>query len=252
MLALLLVGRAGLRLQWRLFRPDVDLIGRLLRIGLPGGADVMAILFCHLWFLAIINRLGVLPAAAHSLGVRIESLAYLPGTAFQVAAATLAGQYLGAGDARRAGRSVFMACAVGGGLMCAAGVAFFFGAETLTLFFLGNNRPETLELTVPLLRIVAFSMPSLALTMILTGGLRGAGDTRWPLVFTFIGYLGVRIPGAYWLAWEEIPIPGTEIVIMGWGWGVLGAWFAMVADIVVRSVFVVARFWHGGWKRTRV
>ncbi len=251
-LLLLLRGRAGLKLRWRQMLPDADLISRLLRVGAPAGVDIMAILFCHLWFVAIINRLGVLPAAAHSLGIRIESLAYLPGTAFQVAAATLAGQFLGAGQPQRAGRSILQACAVGGGVMAAAGLVFFFGADALTLIFLGNNRPETTQLTVPLLQLVAFSMPSLALTMILTGGLRGAGDTRWPLAFTFIGYLCIRIPGAYWLAWEEIPIPATGLVIQGWGWGVLGAWVAMVADVSLRSLLVTARFWQGGWKKTRV
>ena len=104
MLAILIVGRNGLRLQGALLRPQRDLLRRLLRIGLPGGADVFAIIGCQLWFVAIINQLGDLAAAAHGVAIRIESLAYLPGTAFQVAAATMAGQYLGARDYHRASR----------------------------------------------------------------------------------------------------------------------------------------------------
>jgi Na+-driven multidrug efflux pump len=95
-------------------------------------------------------------------------------------------------------------------------------------------------------------MPSLAATMILTGGLRGAGDTAWPLAITFIGYLGVRLPGACFLAWDEIPLPFTDLALPGLGWGVAGAWIAMVADVVVRSVLVAIRFWRGGWKKVRV
>jgi putative MATE family efflux protein len=251
-LGLLLLGRAGMRLRCQWLVPDRELITRLLRIGLPGGFDMVLVVSCHLWYLSIINSLGTLPAAAHGLGVRIESLAYLPGTAFSVAAATLSGQFLGAGDRRRASQSVLMACLVGGGLMVAAGVMFFFQGELLTSFFLGQATRETANLTVPLLKVVAVSMPSLALTLILTGALRGAGDTRWPLVFTMIGFLGVRIPGSYLLAWNEIPLPWLGITLIGWNLGVMGAWYAMVTDVMVRSILVAWRFWHGGWTRIQV
>jgi Na+-driven multidrug efflux pump len=115
-LAILIRGRAGLRLRWSRMRPDRDLIRRILRIGVPAGVDMTAIVLCHLWFLTIVISLGILEAAAHSLAIRIESLAYLPGTAFQVAAATMTGQSLGAGDHRRASRSVMAACMAGGAL----------------------------------------------------------------------------------------------------------------------------------------
>jgi putative MATE family efflux protein len=235
----LLRGRAGLRLSLRRLSPDFPLIRRMLRIGLPGGSDIMSILLCQLVFVAIINQLGDLAAAAHGVAIRIESLAYLPGSAFQVAAATLAGQYLGAGKPRQAGRSVAMACAVGGGLMTAAGVLFFAAAEPLTALFLRPDQQAVREQAVVLLRIVAIAMPPLALTMILSGALRGAGDTVWPLMFSWIGYLGVRIPGGYLLAHT-------------FGLGVEGAWYAMAADLTLRGALVTARFFHGGWKQVRV
>jgi putative MATE family efflux protein len=235
----LLRGRAGLRLTWEAVRPDADLLRRLLRIGIPGGTDVLSIVLCQLWFVRIVNELGTLPAAAHGVAIRIESLAYLPGAAFQVAAAALCGQYLGAGDLRRAGRSVLTACLVGGGLMTAAGVIFFAAAEPLTRLFLRPEQTDVQQLAVPLLRIVALAMPFLALTMIFNGALRGAGDTRWPLLFSLVGYLGVRIPLAYLLA-------------HGWGYGVQGAWWAMVIDLIVRCLMVSFRFFHGGWKRVKV
>ena len=91
----LLRGRAGLRITRGCFHPQAEPIRRILRIGIPGGSDVLSMTLCHLWFLAIINSLGTMEAAAHGLSVRIESIAYLPGTAFQVAAATMAGQVRG-------------------------------------------------------------------------------------------------------------------------------------------------------------
>jgi putative MATE family efflux protein len=235
----LLRGRAGLRLQWRLMRPDGELIRRLLRIGVPGGTDVTSIVLCQIWFVSIVNELGVLAAAAHGVAIRIESLAYLPGSAFQVAATTLTGQYLGARQPQRAMHAVLMACLAGGGLMTSAGVFFYVAAEPLTRLFLRPEQTEVMTLAAQLLRIVAFGMPPLALTMVVNGALRGAGDTRWPLVITLLGYLGIRLPLAYLLAHT-------------YGLGVAGAWYAMVIDLVLRCLMVNVRFWHGGWQKIEV
>ena len=105
-----------------------------------------------------------------------------------------------------------------------------------------------------LVRIVAFGQPPLAILMVVNGALRGAGDTRWTLITTCIGFLLVRIPLAYWLAWDQIQLPlfGRELTIPGWGLGVRGAWYAMIADLAVRCLLVVYRFLNGAWKRIEV
>jgi putative MATE family efflux protein len=252
LLVLLLRGRAGLQVDVRRMRPDFPLIWRLLRIGLPGGADMAAILFCQFIFVRIINALGTMPAAAHGLGVQIEAIAYLPGSAFQVAAATMAGQYLGAHDPRRAVRGTLMALLVGGLLMTAAGALMFAGAAPLISVFTGDLAEPSSQQAVVLLRIVAVSMPFLAGLMILSGALRGAGDTAWPLAVSLVGFVGVRIPLAYYLAWTHIPLPLLGVELPGLGWGVEGAWYAMVLDLAVRCLLVVARFWQGGWKHVKV
>jgi putative MATE family efflux protein len=239
MLGFLIAGRAGLRLRWSLLRPDPNLMGRLLRIGLPGGADIFALIGCQMVFLAIINSLGVLAAAAHGVAIRVESLAYLPGAAFQVAAATLAGQYLGARDPRRAARSVVVACIACGLLMVVVGVVFYVGAEHLSRLLLDANKAEVAIVAAGLLRIVALAMPFLAVLMVVSGALRGSGDTKWPLAITLAGFLIVRLPSAYVLA---------HVL----GWGVRGAWWAMFADLVFRSLLAVARFRNGGWRRIEV
>jgi Na+-driven multidrug efflux pump len=131
-------------------------------------------------------------------------------------------------------------------------VLFLFRGEWLTSFFLGAGAHQTQALAVPLLQIVAISQPSLALSMVLSGALRGAGDTRWPLTFTFIGFVGLRIPLAYLLAWDEVSLPLLGVTLQGYGLGVIGAWYAMVTDVIVRSLLILTRFLHGGWKRIRV
>ncbi len=251
-LFILVRGRAGMRVSWNGLRPDRVLMRRLLRIGIPGGIDVGAVVMCHLVYVSIINTLGTLASAAHGLGLQIEAMSYLPGAAFQVAASTLAGQYLGSGDGPRASRGVLLTCLVGCTVMSSAAVTFFFAGHWMTTFFTGDPSDPAGNLAAGLLKIVAVSTPSLAVLSILTGGLRGAGDTRWPLAITFIGLLGIRIPGACLLAWDQFAIPGTTLVVNGWGWGVAGAWWAMSADVVVRSVLIAVRFFHGGWRKIRV
>ncbi|MGE0758645.1 MAG: MATE family efflux transporter [Pirellulaceae bacterium] len=252
LLAILLSGRGAVRLPRDGWGIDRELQRRLWRVGVPGGIDAVSVVTCHLAYVAIINRLGTAAAAAHGLGLQIEALSYLPGSAYHVAAATLAGQFLGAGEPRRARRGVLLACATGCAVMSCAAVAFVLAGDLLTGFFTGDRHDPTARHAASLLRIVAVSTPSLAVLSILTGGLRGAGDTRWPLIVTFIGLLGIRLPGACLLAWGVVELPQLGLVVTGMNWGVDGAWWAMTTDVIVRSVLIASRFLHGGWQRVQV
>lgn len=250
--AVLVRGRSGLFLRWRWMRPHRRSLRRLLVIGVPGGFDILAILFCHFVYLGIINTLGDAAAAAHGLGVQIEGLAYMPGAAFQVAAATLCGQNLGAGRPDRAVRSVVTALSAGMFVMGAAAVAFFFAGGWLAALFTGDVADPTVQQTGDLLRIGALAIVPLSIAMVLSGALRGAGDTRLLMVITLIGFVGLRIPLACFLAWNEVPVPLSSYVITGWGMGVFGAWWAMFAEVLLRSVMIGFRFWQGRWKTLRV
>jgi Na+-driven multidrug efflux pump len=95
------------------------------------------------------------------------------------------------------------------------------------------------ELGVRALRTVAFAMPAVASVMILTHALRAAGDTRVPVLFSWFGFLAVRIPLAYYLTGPA-------------GMGLFGAWLAMFADLWVRGALFLARFAGGRWKAVRV
>jgi Na+-driven multidrug efflux pump len=136
--------------------------------------------------------------------------------------------------------------------MAVAGAVFFIWAEPLSQFFQGGRETDVSHIAAGLVRIVACAMPAFAVVSILGGGLRGAGDTRWPLLFTLIGFLALRIPLAYFLALDQVALPGVGVVFAAYGLGVYGAWYAMVADVVVRSLLTLARFLHGGWKNVPV
>ena len=243
-LALLARGRSGLALRRRGLLPAWDQVRRILRISVPAAGESVTNSVGQLWFLGLINRLGEAATAAHGVAIRCEALAFLTVTAFAVAAGTLTGQYLGAGRPDLAGRAARTAWGLGVAALAGLGLLLFALAEPMFALFLGGSKPAVAALGVPVLRIVAFALPALATISVLSGALRGAGDTRWPWAIVLLGYLAVRIPLTYYLT--------RPTALGGPGWGLVGAWVAMFADLHARGALVAARFLHGGWRSVRV
>ena len=250
--ALLARGRSGLRLDWRLLRPDVGLLARLLRISLPAAAESLSLVAGQMVFLSVVNRLGDAARGAHGIALGWESIAEIFGMAFGVAASILVGQSLGAGHLAEARRSGLVAYACGGLSMTLGGAVFFVYATPLFQFYC--PKPEQAAVVaagVPVLRLVAFSMPALAACHIFSSGLRGAGDTRWPLVFTTFGLFGVRLPLTVFCCEPAVQLP-FGLAIPGLGLGLYGCWLAMQADLWCRGGLFFHRFLAGGWQQTRV
>jgi putative MATE family efflux protein len=244
-------GRAGLRLQIPLLWPDRGLLHRLLRISVPAGIDSMVTMAGHLWFFSLVNRLGETATTAHGLALGWEAISFLAGASFGTAAMTLVGQNLGAGRPDQAARSGWVAFALGGGAMCFMGAVFFtLAPQMFALFCPHPEQRGVIAAGVPVLRLEAFAEPALACIVVFALALRGAGDTRVPVLFNFLGLFGVRIPLAYFLTQESLrdglwgPWPG--------GSPLFGAWIAMVLDLTVRGAFFLYRFSSGRWQRVRV
>jgi len=251
-LVLLVRGRAGLRLRGAMLRPDWSLMRRLLRISVPAGIDSLSIAAAQLWFLSIVNRLPYAESSAHGVALGWEALGFLSGAAFGTAAMTLVGQNLGAGRPEQAARSAWTAFGIGCGLMSTMGLIFFALAPWMfAVFCPGEEQQPVIQAGVPVLRLVAFAMPALASTIIFTNALRGAGDTRVPVLFTCLGFLVVRIPLAYFLAFDQVDL-GPLGTWRGFGMGLYGAWLAMFADVMVRGSLFLLRFASGRWKWVQV
>ena len=265
----LIRGRFGLRLELGLFVPRLDLIYRLLRISVPAGFDSLSVVAGQFWFLSIVNQFGNTAASAHGIALVWEALGYLSGAAFGTAATTLVGQNLGAKRPEEAERAGWMAFALGCSVMSLMAAIFYTFAPEMFRFFC--PKPEEADIIatgVPVLQLVAFAMPPLASTIVFTNALRGAGDTRVPVIFTLVGFFVVRIPLAYYLAlgnfairlpyWldlggERIRVLTIELgAVDGLDMGLYGCWLAMTADITVRGLFFLWRFVRGAWKLQRV
>ncbi|MBI2807107.1 MAG: MATE family efflux transporter [Planctomycetes bacterium] len=253
-------GRFGLKLSPTLFWPRLDLLYRLLRVSVPAGLDSLSVVVGQFWFLSLVNQLGNEASSAHGIALVWEGLGYLSGAAFGTAAMTLVGQNLGARRPHQATRAGWMAFALGCAVMTGMGLTFYSFAYPMFWLFCPNpGQADIIATGVPALRLIAFAMPPLAAMIIFTSALRGAGDTRVPVLFTWVGFFLVRIPLAYYLSLGEfpliVPVYFYELELgpfHGLDLGLYGCWLAMCADILVRGLFFLARFARGAWQRQRV
>jgi putative MATE family efflux protein len=251
-LAFVLGKCVGAALAWRVFRasalgractgswrPEPACMVKMLRVGVPTGVQNVLRNLSRMAIYAIL-ALMALPAdamAAYAIGFRLESLVYLPLMALGIACATLVGQHLGAGSPERAaavGRNLALAAAVAAGLV---GVALWFGAEAVALTF--TTDPLVWAWTVDLLRALAAGLPFLAVGVVLSGALQGAGDTGPPMLFTLGSQLGFGIPLAYWLSWSC-------------NWGPAGVWWAITGGMAVNAVLMAAWYAGGHWTARRI
>ncbi len=240
LILIVLLARLGvLQLRVRFLRPRARRIWKILRIALPNMVEsLLAMWLANFALLRIVGMLGTDWAwGAHLIVIRIEALSYMPGYALGIAAATLAGQHLGAGSVIGARRAVGACWAVGAGIMGVVGLAFILFPEALVRIV--TDQAVLLVHAPTPLRICGFVQVFFASAMVLGQGMRGAGDTRTPLLMTAASTYLVRLPLAYLL--------GVSL-----GWGLNGVWLGLCAELVARGLIFTGRFLHGGWAKVRV
>ncbi len=234
-------GLAGLKLRAHELPIAWKHARRILRIGIPAAADGAIMWSGHFVLLGIISSLepdplGTAYFAAHIIAVRVEALTYLPAVAWGAAVATMIGQSLGARDparAKRAGHEGVLQCGL---LSVVIGIAFFFGASFI--FQQMSTSPMVREEGVGPFRILALLQPLLVISIVYIHGLRGAGDTRFPLLISVVGVF-IRISGGLVFG----------LLLSG---GLLGAWMGMFGDMAWRAGAAATRYARGKWIHTRV
>ena len=215
----------------------LDLIHSAWRIGAPVSGERVVQQAGIMLYTKIVLIYGTVSYAAHQVGLSIESFSFLPGYGLAVAAATMVGQSIGAGKYVRAKLENWEANRLAVIGMAAMGVVFFFFPYALMRGFTQDE--AVIQLGTQFLRIVALMQIPLALTMVLAGSLRGAGDTRFIMWATTAGMWGVRVPLAFIFGvWLEL--------------GVLYVWTAMIADWTVRMGLLLWRYQSEHWRAIQV
>jgi putative MATE family efflux protein len=234
-LALLVRGKGPIKIALKIPRPDFQVLGQILQIGLPAAGEQLLMRLGHVVLVTFITGLGTVAYAAHQIATNALSVAYMPGFGFALATTTLVGLELGARRPERASQSAREAWRLTVVLMAImGGLVSVFPAQVMGVF---TNDSAVIAAGKPALRIAGLIMPFLGTGFILAGGLRGAGDTLSVLIIYGLSVWGIRVAIAYWLA-PRLGLPGV--------------WIAIGVDFVVRSVILALRFRSGKWRFVEV
>jgi len=211
---------------------------RILRIGLPTALEQTTWQVGLVLFLRVIAGYGTEPVSAYLIGVRILSFSFVPGIGFSTAASTLVGQYLGAGRPDEAARFGWRSNLGAMVVMGTVGLAIIALARPLAGLF-GAAGPLTVDLTVTFIYVLGAVQPLMAVEFALGGALRGAGDTRFPLVAILTGLFVFRLGGA--LALQAL-----------WTPSVVHIYLCLVSDYAVKALMLAWRFSSGRWREMRI
>lgn len=211
-------------------------LGRMLKIAAPTFSERLVFHAGFLIFAAMITRLGTKAMAANQACIAIESLSFTTSTACGIAAAALVGQRLGARDPQGAVIAAWEAVKLASVFLCSAALIYLLAPELLVSAF--SSDPEVIQLGATALLIGVLEQPSLAFADVLSQSLRGAGDTRSPLLVTTLCVWFVRVPGT-WLAIEA-------------GWGLSGVWMVTAVDWAVRGAIIAVIFRSGRWQSIEI
>ena len=234
----LFTGRCVLHISiHQIIRVHFESLKRIVRISIPAAIDTFLTQMGFLFFTKIVTILGTVSLAAHQIAIRIESISFMPGFALAVSTATLVGQSLGAKNVNLALLSMRRSCYFALSLMGFFALTFLIFPAQMAMMF----KPESgvLSLAVACVMIAALEQPALAIYMVYSGGLRGAGDTISPMLITIVGTLCFHVPISY--------LFGITL-----GWGLTGVWFGSALDWICRAIAIYILYRRGRWKSIRV
>ena len=213
-------------------RPDPTILKPCMKVAFPNMLQRFGTSLGYVAFASMINSLGDVSTAAHTIANTVESLFYIPGYGMQTAAATLAGNAYGARDRQRMKDLASMFIPIEIILMIFSGGMLFIFAEPLMGLFSTSTAVIALGTTV--LRMVAVSEPFYGFSIIIEGMMQGVGRTKAPFVYNIIGMWAVRIIGTFLC---------TQLL----GFGLISAWACMIAHNLLICILFMISYVRGSW-----
>ena len=213
-------------------KPQWDILQPCLKVAIPNMLQRFGTSLGYVFFAAMINSVGEVATAAHTIANTVESLFYIPAYGMQTAAATLAGNAYGAKDKKNMQELTRMFIPIEVSLMFVTGSALFVVAPAFMGIFSDNQ--EVIRLGATVLRMVAVSEPFYGFSIIVEGFMQGVGKTKEPFVYNIIGMWGIRIVGTFLC---------TQIGSMG----LVSAWACMIChNLLLFGMFFVS-YVKGSW-----
>ena len=217
-------------------KPDRSILMPCMRVAFPNMLQRFGTSLGYVAFAAMINSLGELSTAAHTVANTVESAFSIPGYGMMAAAATLTGNAIGAGDKRGLRDLARVNIAIEVILMTVTGGLLFAFAEPMAGVF--SKDAQVIALASTVLRMVAVSEPVYGVSLVIEGMMQGAGKTVAPFVFNIIGMWLVRILG-------------TFICIHLLSMGLVSAWACMIGHNVLLFAMFLVYYLRGRWNPLR-
>ena len=232
MLYFLLVRSKMLALKGRpgSFALKADTVKTAFKIGAPMGVQHMLMGGAQIVSTIIVAPLGTIAIAAHSLGITVESLCYMPGFGIAEAATTLVGQSFGARKRQLTQSFANMSTSLGIIVMTFMGILMY--AFAPQLMALMTSVDEIIAIGTQCLRIEAFAEPMFAAAIVCNGVFIGAGDTLRPAAMSLLSMWGIRL---------------TLAALLATKYGLPGVWVAMAIELTFRGTIFLVRQLRGGW-----
>lgn len=196
----------------------------------PAALERMTLCFAQIVMTAVVAGMGPVAVAANYVAVQTESICYLPAYGVSAAATALVGQSIGAKRPDMAKRFAYGTTALGFSLVIVTGTLLFFGAPLLSGLL--TPAAEVIALSARALRIVAFCEPLFAVSIVVIGALRGAGDGKGPFWINSFCMWGIRV---------------VPVLLFTHVYGVIGVWATMSVELALRGIFFLIRLVRGRW-----
>lgn len=217
--------------QWRM---DWRLAARMFSIGVPAALQSSIVSFSMIVVAALVNTFGPTVVAAFGAATRLDQFAFLPAMSVSLAVSALVGQNLGAGRYERVREIVRASSLLTVSITAIMTLIALLRPTILIQVF--TAEPEVLAEGARYLRIVGLNYIPLSLMFIITGVLRGAGDTFASMVISFVTLWVVRLPLAWFLSY-------------GVGWGASGTWWSILISTTLGLLLNYSYYRTGTWRR---
>lgn len=231
-------GKAGIRLRWRGFRPDLRLMKHLITLGIPASIEQSTRALGLTVMIVLVTNFGTVTTAAYGIGTRILSFVIIPALGLSMATSTLVGQNIGAGQQARAGHIVRLASVTGFIVLTGVGVVMFFTANFWASVFIPDDHAVIVE-SAEFIRIMALTFGFIGIQQVLNGAFRGAGNTLAAMLLAVLSLWVLRFPLAYILSTHTI-LEQT------------GLWWAFPLSNIIAAVVAVLWFARGAWLRSAI
>ncbi len=235
---LMLRGKHQIRLRLNELRPDLPLIRKMVRLGMPASIEQSTIGIGMNLMIFLVTGFGTTAIAAYGIGHRILGLVIIPTIGLSMATSTLVGQNMGAGKIYRAEKIINIAAMTSFWVLTLLGVLMFLSAERLAGIFIPGEA-ETIRVSALFIRIMALTFGFIGIHQVFNGAFIGSGNTFISLMLSSISLWVLRFPVAYVLSHHTLLME-------------MGIWIAFPVANILTALITAIWFSRGTWKRKRI